>query len=155
MNKVILMGRLTRDPDVRYSQGESATAVARYTLAVDRRFRRDGDATADFIGCVAFGRQAEFAEKYLRQGTKIAITGRIQTGSYTNRDGQKVYTTDVVAEDLEFAESKAAAAERGASAGFQPQQSSNPFQSAPTPSAAAGDGFMNIPDGIDEELPFS
>ena len=155
MNKVILMGRLTRDPDVRYSQGESATAVARFTLAVDRRFRRDGDTTADFIGCVAFGRQAEFAEKYLRQGTKVVLTGRIQTGSYTNRDGQKVYTTDVVAEDLEFAESKAAAAERGASAGFQPQQNSNPFQSAPTPSAAAGDGFMNIPDGIDEELPFS
>ena len=155
MNKVILMGRLTRDPDVRYSQGESATAVARFTLAVDRRFRRDGDTSADFIGCVAFGRQAEFAEKYLRQGTKVVLTGRIQTGSYTNRDGQKVYTTDVVAEDLEFAESKAAAAERGASAGFQPQQNSNPFQSAPTPSAAAGDGFMNIPDGIDEELPFN
>ena len=87
MNKVILMGRLTRDPDVRYSAGENSTAVARYTLAVDRRFHRDGDATADFIGCVAFGRQAEFAEKYLRQGTKIAITGRIQTGSYTNREG--------------------------------------------------------------------
>ena len=154
MNKVILMGRLTRDPDVRYSQGESATAVARFTLAVDRRFRRDGgDTTADFIGCVAFGRQAEFAEKYLRQGTKIVLTGRIQTGSYTNRDGQKVYTTEVVAEDLEFAESKAAAGERGA--GFQPQQSPNPFQSTPTPSAAAGDGFMNIPDGIDEELPFN
>ena len=100
MNKVILMGRLTRDPDVRYSAGENSTAVARYTLAVDRRFRRDGDsATADFIGCVAFGRQAEFAEKYLRQGTKIAITGRIQTGSYTNREGQKVYTTDVVVEE--------------------------------------------------------
>ena len=155
MNKVILMGRLTRDPEVRYSAGDNATAVARYTLAVDRRFKRDGEATADFIGCVAFGRQAEFAEKYLRQGTKVVLTGRIQTGSYTNRDGQKVYTTDVVAEDLEFAESKAAAAERGASAGFQPQQNSNPFQSAPTPSAAAGDGFMNIPDGIDEELPFS
>lgn len=107
MNKVILMGRLTRDPDVRYSAGENSTAVARYTLAVDRRFRRDGDsATADFIGCVAFGRQAEFAEKYLRQGTKIAITGRIQTGSYTNREGQKVYTTDVVVEEQEFAESK-------------------------------------------------
>lgn len=152
MNKVILMGRLTRDPDVRYSQGESATAVARYTLAVDRRFRRDGDATADFIGCVAFGRQAEFAEKYLRQGTKIAITGRIQTGSYTNRDGQKVYTTDVVVEEQEFAESKNALGDHAG--GFQ-QAGSNPFQSAPTPSAAAGDGFMNIPDGIDEELPFS
>ena len=154
MNKVILMGRLTRDPDVRYSQGESATAVARYTLAVDRRFRRDGDASADFIGCVAFGRQAEFAEKYLRQGTKIAITGRIQTGSYTNREGQKVYTTDVVVEEQEFAESEAAAGEHAG--GFQSQQNqANPFQSAPTPSAAAGDGFMNIPDGIDEELPFN
>ena len=96
MNKVILMGRLTRDPEVRYSQGEQATAVARYTLAVDRRFRRDNDQSADFIGCVSFGRTAEFAEKYLRKGTKIAVTGRIQTGSYTNMDGQKVYTTDVV-----------------------------------------------------------
>ena len=151
MNKVILMGRLTRDPDVRYSQGESATAVARYTLAVDRRFRRDGDQTADFIGCVAFGRQAEFAEKYLRQGTKIAITGRIQTGSYTNRDGQKVYTTDVVVEEQEFAESKAAAGEH--TGGYQQQGSFQ--QSMPEPSAAAGDGFMNIPDGIDEELPFN
>ena len=153
MNKVILMGRLTRDPDVRYSQGENATAVGRFTPAVDRRFsRRDGENTADFIGWVAFARQAEFAEKYLRQGTKVVLTGRIQTGSYTNRDGQKVYTTDVVAEDLEFAESKAAA---GQNAGFQPQQNSNPFQAAPAPSAAAGDGFMNIPDGIDEELPFN
>ena len=153
MNKVILMGRMTRDTDVRYSQGENATAVARFTLAVDRSCsRRDGENTADFIDCVAFGRQAEFAEKYLRQGTKVVLTGRIQTGSYTNRDGQKVYTTDVVAEDLEFAESKAAA---GQNAGFQPQQNSNPFQAAPAPSAAAGDGFMNIPDGIDEELPFN
>lgn len=151
MNKVILMGRLTRDPDVRYSQGENATAVARYTLAVDRRFRRDGDQTADFIGCVSFGRQAEFAEKYLRQGTKIAITGRIQTGSYTNRDGQKVYTTDVVVEEQEFAESKAAAGEHSGS-----YQQQSPFQqSMPEPASAAGDGFMNIPDGIDEELPFN
>lgn len=156
MNKVILMGRLTRDPDVRYSQGENATAVARYTLAVDRRFRRDGDQTADFIGCVAFGRQAEFAEKYLRQGTKIAITGRIQTGSYTNREGQKVYTTDVVVEEQEFAESKAVASEHGG--GYQQQnsfQTGSFQQSMPEPSGAAGDGFMNIPDGIDEELPFS
>ena len=145
MNKVILMGRLTRDPDVRYSQGENASAFARYTLAVDRRFRRDGEATADFIGCVAFGRQAEFAEKYLRKGTKIALTGRIQTGSYTNRDGQKVYTTDVVVEEQEFAESKAASAEN---AGFAPVDK-------PSPSNAIGDGFMNIPDGIDEELPFN
>ena len=146
MNKVILMGRLTRDPEVRYSQGEQATAIARYTLAVDRRFRREGDQqTADFIGCVAFGRQGEFAEKYLRKGTKIAITGRIQTGSYTNKDGLKVYTTDVVVEEQEFAESKAASEGNG---GFTPAD-------RPSPSVAAGDGFMNIPDGIDEELPFN
>ena len=150
MNKVVLMGRLTRDPDIRYSNGETATAVGRFTLAVDRRFgRKDGEQTADFIGCVAFGRTAEFAEKYLRQGVKVAASGRIQTGSYTNRDGQKVYTTDVVVEDQEFAESKAAGGNAG---GFQQQGG---FQSAPAPSAAAGDGFMNIPDGIDEELPFS
>ena len=147
MNKVILMGRLTRDPDIRYSQGEQATAVARYTLAVDRRFKRDGDQTADFINCVAFGRSAEFAEKYFHKGIKIAITGRIQTGSYTNQEGQKVYTTDVVVEDQEFAESKAAS--DGFSGGFQPAAA------RPEPSAAAGDGFMNIPDGIDEELPFN
>ncbi|MCI5741889.1 MAG: single-stranded DNA-binding protein [Lachnospiraceae bacterium] len=146
MNKVILMGRLTRDPEVRYSQGEQSTAIARYTLAVDRRFRRDGDTqTADFINCVAFGRQGEFAEKYLRKGIKIAITGRIQTGSYTNKDGQKVYTTDVVVEEQEFAESKAASENNG---GFAPAD-------RPSPSSAAGDGFMNIPDGIDEELPFN
>ena len=110
MNKVILMGRLTRDPEVRYSQGEQATAIARYTLAVDRRFKRDGDQTADFIGCVAFGKSAEFAERYLHKGTKIVATGRIQTGSYVNKDGVKVYTTDVVVEDQEFAESKNSAA---------------------------------------------
>ena len=108
MNKVILMGRLTRDPEVRYSAGDNSMAIARYTLAVDRRFKRDGEATADFIGCVAFARSAEFAEKYFRQGLKVVVSGRIQTGSYTNRDGQKVYTTDVVVEDQEFAESKAA-----------------------------------------------
>lgn len=147
MNKVILIGRLTRDPDVRYSQGERSTAVARYTLAVDRRFKRDGDQTADFIGCVAFGRQAEFAEKYLRQGTKIAITGRIQTGSYTNRDGQKVYTTDVVVEEQEFAESKKAAEENESRAQGVGQGSGY--------SEPGSDGFMNIPDGIDEELPFN
>ena len=151
MNKVILMGRLTRDPEVRYSAGESATAVARYTLAVDRRFRRDGDATADFIGCVAFGRQAEFAEKYFRQGIKILVTGRIQTGSYTNRDGNKVYTTDVVVEEQEFAESKAVS---DSHMGHAPAGAPAPSQ-APSPSAASADGFMNIPDGIDEELPFS
>ena len=149
MNKVILVGRLTRDPEVRYSQGDSSTAVGRYTLAVDRRFKRDGEQTADFIGCVAFGRQAEFAEKYLRQGVKIAVTGRIQTGSYTNRDGVKVYTTDVVVEEQEFVESKA---NSSANSGFQPGPSPSP---SPAPSTDIGDGFMNIPDGIDEELPFN
>ena len=154
MNKVILMGRLTRDPEVRYSQGENSTAIARYTLAVDRRFRRnnDGEQTADFIGCVAFGRQAEFAEKYLRQGTKIAITGRIQTGSYTNREGQKVYTTDVVVEEQEFAESKNAG---GSNGGYSAPQHNNPAPSANTSDLGSADGFMNIPDGIDEELPFN
>ncbi|MCD7819402.1 MAG: single-stranded DNA-binding protein [Lachnospiraceae bacterium] len=153
MNKVILMGRLTRDPEVRYSAGDNSSAYARYTLAVDRRFRREGNGdqqTADFISCVVFGRGAEFAEKYLRQGTKIAITGRIQTGSYTNRDGQKVYTTDVIVEEQEFAESKAASAGQGG--GYQRPAAP---AAAPMPSqASAGDGFMNIPDGIDEELPF-
>lgn len=155
MNKVILMGRLTRDPEVRYSAGDSATGVARYTLAVDRRFRRDGEATADFIGCVAFGRQAEFAEKYLRQGTKIAITGRIQTGSYTNKDGVRVYTTDVVVEEQEFAESKNASGNNNVSYESGYAAAPTPAPSRPVPSAASGDGFMNIPDGIDEELPFN
>ena len=152
MNKVILMGRLTRDPEVRYSQGENSTAIARYTLAVDRRFRRnnDGEQTADFIGCVAFGRSAEFAEKYFRQGLKIAVTGRIQTGSYTNKEGNRVYTTDVVVEEQEFAESKAAAANyNGNRDGYQQAPS------RPEPTQAAGDGFMNIPDAIEEELPFN
>ena len=152
MNKVILMGRLTRDPEVRYSAGENALAIARYTLAVDRRFRRDGEATADFISCVSFGRTAEFAEKYFRKGLKIIVSGRIQTGSYTNRDGQKVYTTEVVVEEQEFAESKAASDNYAAS---HPQTSSPaPAPSMPAPGAASADGFMNIPDGIDEELPF-
>ncbi len=143
MNKVILMGRLTKDPDVRYSQGENATAIARFSLAVDRKFKREGEQSADFIGCIAFGKLGEFAEKYLRKGTKVVVTGRIQTGSYTNKDGQKVYTTDVVVEECEFAESKSSANGNG-----------NSSQSAPAPSSA-GDGFMNIPDGIDEELPFN
>ena len=150
MNKVILMGRLTRDPEVRYSAGENSMAIARYTLAVDRRFKRDGEATADFISCVAFGRAAEFAERYFRQGIRIVVSGRIQTGSYTNRDGNKVYTTDVVVEEQEFAESKAVSdshvgqvASMGAPA------------PTPTPSMASAYGFMKIPDGIDEELPFS
>lgn len=148
MNKVILMGRLTRDPDVRYTQGENPMAIARYTLAVDRRFKREGEATADFISCVAFGKQAEFAEKYFRQGIRIVITGRIQTGSYTNRDGNKVYTTDVVVEEQEFAESKNA--QNGAEGSSNTQ--SNTVAGQPT---VDPDGFMNIPDGIDEELPFN
>ena len=151
MNKVILMGRLTRDPEVRYSAGENALAIARYTLAVDRRFRRDGEASADFIQCVSFGRTAEFAEKYFRQGLKIAVTGRIQTGSYTNRDGQKVYTTEVVVEDQEFAESKSASAGSD-NGGYRPAMS----QSRPEPASAVASGFMNIPDGVEDEgLPFN
>ncbi|WP_178040412.1 single-stranded DNA-binding protein [Frisingicoccus sp.] len=148
MNKVILMGRLTRDPEVRYSQGERPVAVARYTLAVNRTFKRAGEADADFINCVTFGRSAEFAEKYFRQGIRIVVSGRIQTGSYTNRDGVKVYTTEVVVEDQEFAESKAASEQSAAAYGSRPA-------AAPAPSAPVGDGFMNIPDGLDEELPFS
>lgn len=143
------MGRLTRDPDVRYSQGENATAVARYTLAVDRKFKREGEATADFINCVAFGRNAEFAEKYLAQGVKILICGHIQTGSYTNRDGVKVYTTDVAVDEQEFAESKKASAN-----GSQAAPAENRATAAQE--SAGSDGFMNVPDGIDEdELPFN
>lgn len=151
MNKVILMGRLTRDPEVRYAQGDNTMAVARFTLAVDRRGRRDangdGGQTADFISCVAFRTNAEFIEKYFRQGMRVLVSGRIQTGSYTNRDGQKVYTTDVVVEEQEFADSKGAASGMS-DGGFQPA-------SRPQPSSAVGDGFMNIPDGVDDEgLPF-
>lgn len=167
MNKVILMGRLTRDPEVRYSQGDKPTAIARFTLAVNRRTRREGDPDADFINCVAFGRNGEFAEKYLRQGTKIAVTGRIQTGSYTNRDGQKVFTTEVVIEEQEFAESKGNGtpsnnggntnANRGASnnANGQVPEGYSAGYGAGYSGTDIGDGFMNIPDGIDEELPFS
>ena len=152
MNKVILMGRLTRDPEVRYSQGENSTAIARYTLAVDRRFKRDGEQTADFINCVVFGKSAEFTERYFRQGMRVVVCGRIQTGSYTNRDGQKVYTTEVVVEDQEFAESKAVS---DANAGSFRAAAPSPAPAPATPVSDAGDGFMNIPDGIDEELPFN
>lgn len=144
MNKVILMGRLTRDPEIRYSQGATSMAVARWSLAVDRRFKKEGEQNADFIQCVAFGKNGEFAEKYLHQGTKICMDGRIQTGSYTNRDGQKIYTTEVVVDSVEFAESKSANSNYGG--GYQGER--------PVPSAASGDGFMNIPNGIEEELPF-
>lgn len=143
MNKVILMGRLTKDPEIRYTKGEKAMAVARYTLAVDRRFgRKDGEQTADFIPCVAFGKAAEFAERYFHQGLKIAVTGRIQTGSYTNREGNKISTTDVIVEEQEFADSKAAGEVNGSNAG---QRIGRPDLE---------DDFMNIPDGIDDELPF-
>lgn len=142
MNKVILMGRLTRDPDVRYSSGENAMAVARFSLAVDRRFKRDGEQNADFISCVAFGKTAEFIEKYFRKGMRMTLAGRIQTGSYTNKEGNKVYTTDVFVEECEFAESKKVSEENR--------------DAGPVPNNAPGsDGFMNIPDGIDEELPFN
>ena len=198
MNIVVLMGRLTRDPEVRYSTGENPLAIARYTLAVDRRFRRDGEQSADFISCVAFGRAAEFAEKYFHQGIRITVSGRIQTGSYTNKDGNKVYTTEVVVDNQEFAESKAASdASRAAYAqnsgqgfagpnqgysgsgqnyggsgagfggsnqgygqmqsGFGQSSYSNAPREVQRPSVPqeADDGFMNIPEGIDEELPFN
>ena len=153
MNRVILMGRLTRDPEVRYSQGERSMAIARYTLAVDRRGRRNQDSsaeqqTADFINCVAFDRAAEFAEKYFRQGMRVLVSGRIQTGSYVNKEGQKVYTTEVILDDQEFADSKGAASEMGGYAQAAPSQ-------RPAPTSAIGDGFMNIPEGSgDEGIPF-
>ena len=138
MNKVILIGRLTRDPEMRYSQGENPTAIARYTLAVNRPFKRNGEQEADFISCIAFGNTAEFAEKYLSKGMRVAVEGRIQTGSYTNREGQKVYTTDVVVERQEFLEKRA--------------ENSQPDSST---AGTDEDGYLNIPDGIDEELPFN
>lgn len=144
MNRVILMGRLVRDPEIRYTSGAKPMAVARYTLAVDRKFKRDGEQAADFISCVAFGKQAQFAENYLHQGMKMVVVGRIQTGSYTNRDGQRVYTTDVVVEEHEFAESKSA--------------NENPGALYDTPRRASNvdsDGFMDIPAGIEDQLPFS
>lgn len=157
MNKVILMGRLVRDPEVRYSQGDNSMAFASFTVAVDRRMRRtgaEGEQTADFIRCVAFRQQAEFAEKYLHQGIKIALTGRIQTGSYVRQDGQKVYTTDVIVEEIEFAESKAVSDANRANASMG--------RTAPAPAGGASgggadalEGFMNIPDTIEEDLPFN
>lgn len=146
MNKVILMGRLTRDPEVRYTQGENAMAIARFTLAVDRRFKRQGDEqTADFVNCVVFGKTAEFAERYLHQGTKVVGCGRLQTGSYTNKDGNRVYTTDVVLDEVEFAESKNASQQNGGNQGKQEPE--------PTPTDA--DGFMTVPDSLEDELPFN
>lgn len=162
MNKVILVGRLTRDPEVRYSSGEQAMAIARYTLAVDRRLRGNTNSdqpTADFINIVAFGKDGEFAEKYLRKGMRILVEGRIQTGSYTNKDGQKVYTTDVVVERHEFVESKGSVQSGGNAGAAAPQQQSQQYtqqsQQQSVAASVAEDGFMNIPDGLDEELPFA
>ena len=144
MNKVQLVGRLTRDPEIRYSQGENATATARFSVAVNRRFKNaEGNYDADFINCVAFGRSAEFIEKYFKKGMAIGLTGRIQTGSYTNKDGQRVYTTDVVVEETEFVESKGASS------------ADNSNTSRPAPNVANNNDFMSIPDGVDEELPFA
>ena len=167
MNKVILMGRLTRDPEVRYSQNGNQMAIARFSIAVDRRFKREGEPDADFFNCTAFGKQAEFVERYLHKGTKILTSGRIQNDNYTNKDGQMVYSVRVMVDEIEFAESKGAqggAADGGYgnnggfggnggygnNAGF----GGNTGYNRPAPSGA-GDGFMNIPDGIDEELPFN
>ncbi len=154
MNKVILMGRLTRDPEVRYTQSRNGDqmAIARFSIAVDRRFARgnsqDGnDATADFFNCTAFGRQGEFVEKYLKQGTKIVVIGRIENDNYTNKNGEKVYSVRVIAEEIEFAESKAASQGSG-QGGYQPQAA------APAPQNASADDFMSIPDGIENDLPF-
>lgn len=140
MNKVILMGRLVRDPEIRYSQGEKSTSIARFSLAVDRKFKQEGQPTADFINCLAFGKRAEFLEKYCKKGTKLVVEGSWQTGSYTNKDGQKVYTNECLIENCEFAESKNTSSENNQN---------------PAPSNASSDGFMNIPDGIGEELPFN
>ena len=151
MNKVILMGRLTRDPEVRYSQGASQTTVARFSVAVDRRFKREGEPDADFFNCTCFGKQAEFVERYLRKGTKIVLSGRVQNDNYTNKDGQMVYSVRIMVDEIEFAESKNASGggnDGGYNSGF------GSSHNVSTPSGAA-DGFMNIPDGIDEELPFN
>ncbi len=142
MNKVILMGRLTRDPEVRYSQGANQTAVARFSVAVDRRFKKDGEQNADFINCVTFGKTAEFIEKYFKKGMRVGLTGRIQTGSYEDKDGKKVYTTDVVAENVEFVESKNSS-------------DSEQHDSRPTPINASADGFTGFDNEDDEELPFN
>lgn len=146
MNKVILLGRLARDPETRYSGADNSMAVCRYTLAVDKKFKKDNEPTADFINCVAFGKTAEFAEKYFTRGLRVAVSGRIQTGSYTNRDGQKVYTTDVVVEEHEIAQSRSEASN---------QQESNRQPEISPYDEDKDNGFMKIPDGIDDELPFS
>lgn len=140
MNKVVLMGRLTRDPEVRYASGQDNLCIARYTLAVDRKFRQNNESAADFIPCVAFGKSGEFAEKYFRQGMRVTVSGRIQTGNYTNAEGRKVYTTEVIIEEQEFAESKSSSAPA-------PQEQTPPPQTS-------SDGFMDVPECLKEELPF-
>ena len=148
MNKVILMGNLTRDPEIRYSQGENSLAIARFSIAVNRRFARQGDTDTDFFNCTAFGRQAEFVEKYFRKGSRMLLTGRVQNDNYTNSNGEKVYSVQIIAEEIEFAERKSTADANAA-------QSGNFGGGAPEPNAAANDDFMNIPDGIEDGLPFN
>ena len=159
MNKVILMGRLTRDPEVRYSQGASQTSVARFSVAVDRRFKRDGDPDADFFNCTAFGKQAEFIEKYLHKGTKIVLCGRVQNDNYTNKDCQMVYSVRIMVDEIEFAESKNASGGGGDNynngGSYNNGGGYNGGGYNPPAASGAGDGFMNIPDGIEEELPFN
>ena len=149
MNKVILMGNLTRDPEIRYSQGENSLAIARFSIAVNRRFSRQGDTDTDFFNCTAFGKQAEFVEKYFKQGSRMLLTGRVQSDNYTNKNGERVYSVQIMADEIEFAERKSTAdanASRGAS---------NFGGGAPEPAMAADDDFMNIPDGIEDGLPFN
>lgn len=149
MNKVILMGNLTRDPEIRYSQGENSLAIARFSIAVNRRFSRQGDNDTDFFNCTAFGKQAEFVEKYFKQGSRMLLTGRVQNDNYTNKNGERVYSVQIMADEIEFAERKSTAdanASRGAS---------NFGGGAPEPAMAADDDFMNIPDGIEDGLPFN
>lgn len=150
MNKVILMGNMTRDPEIRYSQGENSLAIARFSLAINRRFARQGEADVDFFNCTAFGKTAEFVEKYFRQGSRMLLTGRVQNDNYTNKNGEKVYSVQIIAEEIEFAERKGAADQNiGNTGGF------GGGTTAPEPSSTIGDDFMNIPDGIDETLPFN
>lgn len=147
MNKVILMGNLTRDPEIRYSQGENSLAIARFSIAVNRRFARQGETDVDFFNCTAFGRQAEFVEKYFRQGSRMLLSGRVQNDNYTNKNGERVYSVQIIAEEIEFAERKSAADASASQGGG--------FAGAPEPSMAADDGFMNIPDGVEDGLPFN
>ncbi len=148
MNKVILMGNLTRDPEIRYSQGENSLAIARFSIAVNRRFSRQGDTDTDFFNCTAFGRQAEFVEKYFHKGSRMLLSGRVQNDNYTNNNGEKVYSVQIIAEEIEFAERKS-------TADANASQSGNYGAGAPQPNAAANDDFMNIPDGIEDGLPFN